>query len=390
MARRLEIDMAELAIGPEITAVEATHPLAIEAALLILCLRRVKLDIPTEIDWAALQHLAEENGVLIPLHHRLTELNADVPGSFQQAVSAVRAAAEGMAAELESLLKAFREFGIEVLPLKGPVLGMALYGDAAMRQANDLDLLVRRGDFPCAEALLLSLGFAGLGAAGDHDRRFVRGEFLVELHFELASPRFFPFDVEGIWSRSHASNFRGIPVRAMSSNDQILYLCAHGLKHGFSRLIWTLDVARALRGWSRKEYRELVRHAQIHGLLAWLLIGGEVVRAVFPEQLPEGYEIATAQFDAAIKRARRAAHRLFPEEPELEPFDYRTLYLQAEANPLRRWRYRLRYLAPTQTDEVWARQHRINPRLMFLLRPFRLIEKFGPGRVWRILFPSAV
>lgn len=382
--------MAELAIAPESTSASSGYPSAIEAELLILCLRGVAVETPVGIDWLAFQKLAEENGVLLPVHRQLMKTGAEVPGSFLRAVSAQRATAERMAVDLELLLKAFQERGIEVIPLKGPALALALYGDAAMRQANDLDLLVRRRDFPNAEALLLGLGFATLGAAGDHDRRFVRGELLVELHFELASPRFFPFEAKGIWSRSHLSDFRGIPVRAMSANDLALYLCAHGLKHGFSRLVWILDLARALRGWSHGEYRDLVRQAQGEGLLTWLLIGCEVVRAMFPEQLPEGLDFATARFSAALKRARRAAQQLFPEEPDAEPFDYRALYLQAEPNPLRRWRYRWLYFAPTPSDDNWAREHHIHPRLMFLLRPFRLLEKFGPARVWRILFPSGI
>lgn len=382
--------MAELAIAPESITAQPSHSFAIEAALLILCLRGVATDIPAEIDWLAFQRLAEENGVLLPAHRELRKIGAQMPASFQLAVSAQRAAAEGMAAELEALLKVFQEHGIDVLPLKGPALALAFYGDASMRQANDLDLLVRGGDFPGAEALLIGLGFAGLGAAGDHDRRFLRGELLVELHFELASPRFFPFEIHGIWDRSHLSDFRGIPVRAMSANDLVLYLCAHGLKHGFSRLVWILDLARALRGWSDGEYRDLVRQAQSQGLLAWLLTGCEVVRTMFPEQLPAELDSATARFPVAVKQARRAAQCLFSEKPEQEGFDYRALYLQAEANPVRRCLYRMRYLAPTQSDEFWAREHHIHPRLMFLLRPFRLLEKFGPARAWRILFPSGI
>ena len=382
--------MAELAIAPESITAQSSHSFAIEAASLILCLRGVTTDIPAEIDWLAFQRLAEENGVLLPVHRNLMKIGAQMPASFQRAVSVQRAAAEGMAAELEALLKVFQERSIEVIPLKGPVLALALYDNASMRQANDLDLLVRGGDFPGAEALLIGLGFAGLGAAGEHDRRFLRGELLVELHFELASPRFFPFEIEGIWDHSHLSDFRGIPVSAMSANDLVLYLCAHGLKHGFSRLVWILDLARALRGWSHGEYRDLVRQAQSQGLLAWLVIGCEVVRTMFPEQMPEGLDSATARFPVAVKQARRAAQQLFPEEPDAEPFDYRALYLQAEPNPLRRWRYRWLYFAPTPSDNNWAREHHIHPRLMFLLRPFRLLEKFGPARVWRILFPSGI
>lgn len=359
-----------------------------EAALLILCLRGAAVEVPEAIDWRSLRSLAEENGVLLPLDNRLTELGTCLPDSFHLAALAARAAADSMAAQLEFLLGAFHERGIETLPLKGPAMALALYGDAAMRPANDLDLLVRRAHFACAEAVLLSLGFRALGPAGDHDRRFLCGDLLVELHFELACPRFFPFDAAAVWSRSSEGAFRAQPFRALHKNDLALYLCAHGLKHGFSRLIWILDLARSLAGWSAGEYRELLRQARREGSLAWLLIGCEVVRTVFPEQLAEELDEAIAAFPKARERARRAARRLFPEATDAEAADFRALYLEAEAGPLARWRYRLRYFARTRADDAWARRHRIHPRLMPLLRPLRLVEKYGLARVWRILFPS--
>ena len=102
MRPECEIGMAELAIAPESTV--ASHPFAIEITLLILCLRGEVSDIPAEIDWLALQRLAEENGVLLPAHRWLKELGADLPDSFQRAISAARAAAEGMASELGVLI----------------------------------------------------------------------------------------------------------------------------------------------------------------------------------------------------------------------------------------------------------------------------------------------
>jgi len=246
---------------------------------------------------------------------------------------------------------------------------------------------VRRDDFPRCEALLLDRGFAALGPLSEHDRRFVRNELLVELHFELASPRDFPFDIDGIWSRSRPCNFRGQPVRAMSDIDLVLYLCAHGLKHGFSRLIWIMDVAAALRGWRRSACEELMRQARRQGLQPCRLIGCEVVRAMFPQQLPEAMAALIAASPNAAGRARRAAERLFAENREVVVNDCRGLYLQAEPNVLRRWRYRLRYFTPTYSDGQWARRHRIGSGLMIVIRPFRLLRKYGLRRALRIAFP---
>ena len=359
-----------------------------EAALLITCLRELPFDIPEDTNWGTLLGLAEQNGVLLLVYRTLLASGADMPVFFRDAARECRAVAESLGATLEALLQGFAEHRIEVLPLKGPALALALYGDAALRQSNDVDLLVRRDDFLRAEALLLRWGFTALGAPSEHDRRFLRSELLVELHFELASPRFFPFDINGIWSRSCRIDFCGKPARAMSDIDLVLYLCAHGLKHGFSRLIWILDLARALQRLEPREYQELMRQAQRRGLWPWLLIGCEVVRTMFPLQIPPALDVAISASPLALKRARRATVMLFSVDQQVVVSDYRSFYLQAESNPLKRWRYRLRYLAPTYTDYLWARRHRISPGLMVILRPFRLLEKYGLSRVWQILFPS--
>jgi hypothetical protein len=51
-----------------------------------------------------------------------------------------------MTAELLRILDALKEAGIKAMPLKGPVLAQQLYGDVALRQFSDLDILVARED----------------------------------------------------------------------------------------------------------------------------------------------------------------------------------------------------------------------------------------------------
>lgn len=191
-------------------------------------------------------------------------------------------------------------------------MAQVLYGNAIVRTCKDLDLFVRRNDYSRAEALLLDLGFTG-GVINDSERRFCRDGILVELHFDITSPHIFQFDLNGIWSRSHRENFRGQPMHVMFHDDLVLFLCSHGLSHGFSRLIWILDVARALGRLGPDGCRQLMQHAQREGLEAWLLIGCEVVRAMFPQQLPEALDAVIAESPKAAKRARRATERLFAE-----------------------------------------------------------------------------
>ena len=358
-----------------------------EAALLITSLRGVPFFVPRDIGWPRLSELAEDNGVLAIVLESLLEMGTDVPRTFASAARECRRSAERFAATLEDLLQRFAEQSIDALPLKGPALALALYGDATLRSCNDLDLLVRRDDYTRAEALLLDQGFVGR-ETDDYHRRFVRHGIPVELHVEIASPQYFPFDSDGIWKRSRVENFRGKPMRAMCDEDLVLYLCLHGLKHGFSRLIWILDAARALRAPGGLNYRELARRARREGLEPWLVIGCEVVRAMLPGRLPEALDAIIAEAPETAKRARQVAESLFVEGLEVvNDHKIRSFYLQTERSRRWRWRCRMSYLLPTVEDCRWAERHRINRRLLPVLRPFRLLRKYGPLRAWRVLFP---
>jgi hypothetical protein len=385
----VEPTLAEVrARRPDSDPSPASHP-AGEAALLATCLRGDPFAVPADTDWDGLQKLARMHGVLALVQKFMREAGVKTPSSFSHAAQSAREAAAALAAELTVLLRVFAERGIEVLPLKGPPLAQSLYGDVNLRPSSDLDLLLRRNDLSRAGTLMQDLGFAARPQS-DYDRRFVRGRLAVELHFELASPQYCRFDTAGLWKRSRSGEFQGQPVRILADDDLVLYLCSHGLKHGYSRLIWILDVARALHGRELCACDELMSHARKLGLLPWLLIGCEVVRAVFPRQLPSAMDAVAATWPKAAERARRAARRLFSEDLSVSLKDHREFYLQAEPDLLRRWRYRLGYLAPTGSDLLWAERHGIEPRLMPLLRPFRLLRRYGLSQARRILFPAGL
>jgi hypothetical protein len=378
------------ALGVPATEIQSAStepgPAPDEAALLITCLRGLSFTVPNDTNWDTLLRLALNHGVLPIVYKSLLESGVEMPAFFADAARESRISAEDRASELEHLLADFAEQDIEVLPLKGPAMAAALYGDLALRQSVDLDLLVNRLDYRRAEALLLGKGFIGRPADSYH-RKFRRDGLFVELHFELAAPQFCSFDVDDIWVRSRRGQFRHKPIRVMDDDDLVLFLCAHGLKHGFSRFIWILDLAHALQRIEHRGYGSLVERARRKGLRPWLLIGCEVVRIVFPQQLPQAVDTFIAASSPAAIRARRAAERLFTENLEVSLKDHREFYLQAEPSALPRWRYRIRYFALTGSDYGWADGHRFPRGLMFLVRPFRVLRKYGPSRIWQILFP---
>lgn len=361
-----------------------------EAAYLILCLRDLPCAIPATLNWENLLESATQNGVLPLFNRALERQDVATPAFFTTAMQQCVADVDGFAALLEELLTKFSEQHIDVIPLKGPPLAERLYENASMRMCNDLDLLVRTKDYSRTEALLLSLGFNASSEIDDYHRRFARNGLPVELHFSIASPRYFPFDLSGVWYRASSGKFRSSPMRVISDEDLILFLCLHGIKHGFSRIIWILDVARALNTAHSYNYEELATNAQRRGQAPWLLVGCEVVREMFPQYLPPELDAVIAKSPRQAERARQIAAQLFAEGLEvINDHKLRSFYLQMERSACRRWRCRLSFLLPTGEDDRWAKHHRISRKLMVFLRPFRLMHKYGLRRVWHALFPPA-
>lgn len=95
---------------------------------------------------------------------RLQEVAGDrVPPWFQDAVTTAvrgnRARALMAEASTRTLARTLESRGIAVLPLKGFVLGQAIYGDTGLRELGDVDLLVAPSDFDAACDVLRASGY---------------------------------------------------------------------------------------------------------------------------------------------------------------------------------------------------------------------------------------
>jgi hypothetical protein len=162
--------------------------------------------------------------------------------------------------ELLTLLSLLEKRGIPAIPYKGPVLAAAVYGNFALRQFGDLDILVREQDAVRAKDLLLSQGYwlqyqppTGYEAVFRHFRQtydLVRGDgqVFVELHWNVISwPLFFSPDSAFVWERLELVSLAGMPARKLAPEDVLSLLYVHGAKHFWTRLGWICDVAALVR-----------------------------------------------------------------------------------------------------------------------------------------------
>jgi hypothetical protein len=284
-----------------------------EAELLLCCARaqiettsaeRLRAQLQEGIDWDHLLHTALLHGMtpLVYWHLYRTCAEAVPPSAMDQ----LRRHFEGnvghslrLTGELIQILTLLDAHEIAAIPYKGPVLAASIYGNVALRQVNDLDILIRRRDVFRARDLLLSRGYRPkfpLTPAQEQAALrsmyafgFINDEHgvTVEIHWGLARRHFsFPLDLDALWERLEPVSLAGKTVRHLAPEDLLLVLCLHGAKHCWSSLKWICDVAALVRARPELDWDEVLRRATSQGSVRMLLLGLLLARELLGVDLP--------------------------------------------------------------------------------------------------------
>ena len=293
-----------------------TAPAALgpEAALLVACARsrvdgettaRVRALIEAGVDWPAVVARASPHGMLPLLALHVAALgHAGVP---EEVRADLRERFErngrqnlGLAGELVRLTRALDAAGIPAVAFKGPTLALTAYGNLALRQFLDLDILVERRQLAPASRVLAAEGYAsaspGALTAPQHAvfLRFAPTLTLtgaagrvVDLHGEVQSRLLaVPFDTAGLLARACRLPLAGGAVPTLSPEDLLLVLCVHGSKHRWERLAWICDVAELVNRHPRLDWDRVLESAaalRIRRLLdLGLRLAGEPARGRDP------------------------------------------------------------------------------------------------------------
>jgi hypothetical protein len=289
---------------------------------------------------------------------------------------------------LAELLGRLAGAGVEAMPIKGPALAISAYGDLALRQFGDLDIVVRPADFDRARSLLRDWGYRPALELGDAGERTLRSsdhhlpleheesKVRVELHWSLDNGR--PgriLDGDWVWANARTVSLLGREVPALSWSALLVYLCVHGAKHGWTNLGWIRDVAGVLEAAPAGELAGAARLAAATDARRRLALGVALARSLLAapardDLQPEGgadvarleEEVRAGMFDDA------GAGRLGELAFQCRTFDT----LRDRAGYC--W-YVLATPHPADVEAVklpgWMRG------LYFLARPARLAAKYG-------------
>jgi hypothetical protein len=359
------------------------------------------------IDWPAVLMTAVDHGVMPLLYKNFHILGPETaPASFLSDLRALYLANTyrnlSLTRELLNVLAMFESAGVPVAAYKGPVLGMVGYGDTALRQFSDLDLLVSRLDLDKVRVLLRTQGFRASYTLTPRQERAHLAR-TCELGFDLSDPRIF-LDVHWRFAadylgggpdpglalaRRRRVNMGNATVPSLDPEDMLLVLCVNGTFHLWSRLLMVCDVAELIQTHESWDWPGVVERARSQGLLRMLLLGVSLAAELLEAPVP--WEVsALAAHDPAVTTLRASVLRGLFLPRNVEPSFGETSRFQLRA--LQSGKARLKYcwiraLAPTVQDWRWVRLADPLYFLYYLLRPVRLAVQGLANPLARRLHP---
>ena len=304
-----------------------------ETELLYSCLRtpidsptadRIKTLLEQNIDWTYLINTASRHGLMPLLYHNL---NTTYPEAVPEAIltqlrdnfhaNSLRNLSRTQ--ELLKLLDLFHTHDIPAIPYKGPILAASVYGNIALRQFADLDILVHERDFLKVGELLLSQGYQPQ-VTWDWEQSFVNsnGTIEVDIHKAIIPPYFpLPLDFEHLWQRSQPLSLVGTTVASFCPEDLLFILCIQVSKDccenqgRLEQLIKVCDIAQVIRTYPNLNWQTLVETARKSASLRMLYFGLLLSNNLLGTTIPQDIWLDVKADAVAVSLATQVCEHLF-------------------------------------------------------------------------------
>lgn len=224
-----------------------------------------------------------------------------------------------MVAELIRINKLLQENGIMTLAFKGPALAQLAYGNIALRQFGDLDILIKKQDISKAIALLKDDQFIPeIDLSKNMQETFfactnvigLQKTCLIEIHWELLAKNYaIDWQQAELWKTIDITRICDTNIPVLAYNTHLLYLCAHGSKHLFERLEWVSDIDRFIRINPEIKWQTLMCNAQEKGIERMCLLGLYLCQTLLDLKLPANISQQITCDSAVIKLGNKIIYR---------------------------------------------------------------------------------
>jgi len=287
-----------------------------------------------------------------------------------------------MTNRFKTVLKALSEQGTRFAVYKGPVLSQRLFGDIAVRQYGDIDLLIHPDDLLMAFQRLIDAGFESTLPPSPFIKAYLKksrrditlGDPLLhlDLHQQIArGPRYYILPEEN-WHRLETITVYKQPYPILPLEAELIILSVHAARHGWDHYKLLLDFAGLLirnpdPDWQK--INQLVNHFQARTMFD---LGVSLARSIFPD-LAKAYTIKTNHSLMNAILCRQLT--ILDQEISYSDFSMLGQFFRLQNKPLNRIRLALFYLGyPRPEDPILNKfTHPGAIHLLPLIHPFNLL-----------------
>lgn len=300
-----------------------------EHTALLACIRfyfgtttecEVKDALEAAIDWSLLLKTAIDHGVMPLLHHSLKSIEAQVPRSILMNLQVChRMNGLHNVSQTQELLKVLAQLkaaGIDAIAFKGSALAASAYGNIALRQFNDLDILVKQQDFGQAKAVLVAAGYQSPAPTGEllqfqrylqislvnrtpdatlfnqkfqHSLLHSNPERSIDLHWGIPPRRTWKCDrFEHLWENLDTIDLMGQSIQTFSPEATLVVQCLNVAKEPWKRSFKQIcDVAQIIQAHPDLNWNTALELSTELRSQRLFLIGLQVTHTFLGVPLPE-------------------------------------------------------------------------------------------------------
>lgn len=225
---------------------------------------------------------------------------------------------QDLRARLAPVLADLEGAGVPVVVLKGAALAHASYPLAALRPVGDVDLLVGPRELPRVVGFLRAVGWRPTlelpesAARRLHSAGYRRADGLeVDVHAYALLECCYPGADEAFLARAVPFSLGGLAARTLAPCDQLLHVCAHGLRWSEPAAIhWAADAAMILRAAPDLDWDALVVEAVSRDLARPLASALALLRDELEAPVPPAPLGALAKHATGWRRGLETAARV--------------------------------------------------------------------------------
>jgi hypothetical protein len=227
-----------------------------------------------EVDWHQFLRLVRYHRIEGLAWNRLASLPIPIANTMKDAASAVAAQNLQAIAESWQLLNRFEAAKVRLLFLKGLTLGALAYGNPALKQSVDIDVLIRPENLAEAARLLRECGYRlvlPLSGKRLHPWHRTRKESVwvkdgsslhLDLHTRTADNWQLIPSITAASASREVEISDGVALPTLTDDDLFAYLAVHGASSAWFRLKWIADFAGLVHEKASTEIERLYRRSQ--------------------------------------------------------------------------------------------------------------------------------